>query len=164
MENSTATQPTQAVTHDTFVIERIYPATPQRIFAAFADPAKKRRWFANRDEAPIEQHEMDFRIGGKERTQGRLGNNTPYPGTSFANDTVYQDIVPDSRIVFAYTMSVGDHRISASLATVELVPDGAGTKVIFTDQGAYFENSDGPERRKQGWSALLEKISTELSR
>jgi uncharacterized protein YndB with AHSA1/START domain len=162
MQTPTATQ--AQVTHDTFVIERTYPASPTRVFAAFADPAKKRRWFANRDEAPIEHHEMDFRIGGKERTQGRLGNNTPFPGTPFANDTVYHDIVPDSRIVFAYTMSVGDHRISASLATVELVPEGNGTKLIFTDQGAYFENSDGPQRRQQGWTALLDRISTELGR
>jgi uncharacterized protein YndB with AHSA1/START domain len=31
--------------HSTFVLERNYHATPERIFAAFADPAKKRRCF-----------------------------------------------------------------------------------------------------------------------
>ena len=36
----------QSVIHSTFVIERSYPAKPERVFAAFADPAKKRRWFA----------------------------------------------------------------------------------------------------------------------
>jgi len=33
-----------AVTHGTFVIERNYPTTPERVFAALADPKKKRRW------------------------------------------------------------------------------------------------------------------------
>ena len=35
-----------SVTHATFVIERSYPKAPGRVFAAFADPDKKRRWFA----------------------------------------------------------------------------------------------------------------------
>lgn len=163
MEYPSATQAVQ-VTHDTFVIERIYPATPQRVFATFADPAKKRRWFADTDEAHSERHQMDFRVGGKERTERRLGKDTPFPGAVLVNDTVYHDIVPDTRIVFAYTMTLADHRISASLATVELVPNGNGTRLIFTDQGAYFENSDGPQRRQHGWSVLLEKIAAELSR
>jgi DNA-binding response OmpR family regulator len=36
----------RSVIHSTFVIERSYPATSERVFAAFADPTKKRRWFA----------------------------------------------------------------------------------------------------------------------
>ena len=35
-----------------------------------------------------------------------------------ANSTVYLDIVPDQRIVLVYTMTVGDERISVSLATI----------------------------------------------
>jgi uncharacterized protein YndB with AHSA1/START domain len=34
------------VTHSTFVVERTYPASPARVFAAFADPKIKDRWFA----------------------------------------------------------------------------------------------------------------------
>lgn len=160
METPTVAQ----VTHDTFVIERTYPASPKRIFATFSDPAKKRRWFADTDEANTEQHQMDFRVGGKERTERRMGTDTPFPGATLVNDTIYHDIIPETRIVFGYTMTLAGHCMSASLATVELVPEGNGTKLIFTDQGAYFENSDGPQRRRHGWSVLLEKISTELSR
>ena len=40
----------RSVTHATFVIERSYPTTPQRVFAAFSDPAKTRRWLAGEQE------------------------------------------------------------------------------------------------------------------
>jgi uncharacterized protein YndB with AHSA1/START domain len=79
------------------------------------------------------------------------------------NHTVYQDIVPNRRIVFAYTMTVGNRRISASLATVELLPSGTGTDLIFTDQGAYLEGADGPEIRKAGWDGLLNSLEKSVA-
>ncbi len=36
--------------HSTFSLERSFKATPERVFAAFADPASKRRWnYAQRE-------------------------------------------------------------------------------------------------------------------
>jgi uncharacterized protein YndB with AHSA1/START domain len=145
----------QSVTHSTFVIERSYPTTPERVFAAFADPAKKRRWFAEGEGFAVKEFEMDFRVGGKEHSRFHIGAG--------ANDTVYQDIVPNSRVVIAYTMTVGDKRISASLATFEIVPLEKGTNLIFTEQAAFFEGADGPEIRKEGWRLLLEQLAKELT-
>jgi uncharacterized protein YndB with AHSA1/START domain len=150
------------VTHSTFTIERNYPVPPERVFAAFADPAKKRRWYAEADNRQPEVYELDFRAGGSERTQSRLGPNTPFPGTALTNHTIYQDIVPNRRIVFAYTMTLGENRISASLATVEFLPSDGGTKLLFTDQGAFFEGSDGPKMREEGWNRLLDGLAAQV--
>ena len=154
----------RTVTHGTFVIERSYATTPDRVFAAFADPAKKRRWFGGGEGSEMEEFEMDFRVGGTERTMRRMGPATPFPGVALTNESYYQDIVPNRRVVFAYTMSLGDRRISASLATVELVRTEKGTDLIFTDQGAYLEGGDGPKMREGGWSKLLEGLAKELAR
>jgi uncharacterized protein YndB with AHSA1/START domain len=150
------------VTHSTFTIERSYPTTPERVFAAFADPQKKRRWYADANGRQAEIFEMDFRVGGSDRTQSRLGPDTPFPGIALTNHSTYQDIQPNRRIVLAYTMSLGDRRISASLATVEFLATDKGTDLIFTDQGAFFEGSDGPKMREQGWNHLLDGIAAEV--
>ena len=56
------------------------------------------------------------------------------------------------------TMSLGEKRISASLATVEFLPAKTGTDLIFTHQGAFFEGADGPEMRLAGWRKLLDRL------
>ncbi len=152
----------QSVAHSTFVIERNYPVAPERVFAAFADPAKKRRWFVEGKGMSVEGHEMDFQAGGREHTSCRFLEGSPFPGATLENHTVYQDIVANRRIVIAYTMSIGGKRISASLATFELLPSDSGTKLVFTDQGAYFEGADGPQMREAGWRGLLEKLAAEV--
>src|SRR5580704_19714070 len=96
----------RSVIHSTFVIERSYPATPERVFAAFADPARKRRWFVDGGGNEVEHYEMDFRVGGKERA--RFCHGAPVKGIVFTNDSSYQDIVPNRRVVFASTMAVGE--------------------------------------------------------
>ena len=72
--------------------------------------------------------------------------------------------MPDRRIVLAYTMAVGGRRISASLATVEIVAEGDGTRLTFTEQGAFFEGSDGAALREKGWLALLDGLGADLRR
>ncbi|HEY0941509.1 MAG TPA: SRPBCC family protein [Steroidobacter sp.] len=154
-----------AAVHSTFVIERTYPASPERIFAAFADPVKKRRWFAEGETFEVDRFEMDFRVGGIERARFRFKTGTPIePGTPCANDTYYLDIVPNHRIVVAYNMSVAEQRISASLGTTEIFPAGQASKVIYTEQAAFFEGADGPAVRESGWQQLLNRLADELNR
>ena len=148
----------RSVTHATFVIERRYPVAPQRVFAAFADPAKKRRWFSEDDEALVDELEMDFRVGGFERKRFRAK-----VGFICENNTVYRDIVPGRRIVFAYTMTCGDRCISSSQSTVELLPTAHGTDLIFTEQAAFFAGADGPKMREQGWRLLLDNLARALA-
>jgi uncharacterized protein YndB with AHSA1/START domain len=152
-----------SVTHATYTIERSYPIAPERVFAAFTDPAKKRRWFADSETGQAESYELNFKVGGNEVTR-RIIQGGPYKGTPLTNHSSFQDIIPSRRIVFAYTMSMGDTRISASLATVELLPTEKGTTLLFTDQAAFFEGADGAPMREQGWRKLFEGLEKELAR
>jgi uncharacterized protein YndB with AHSA1/START domain len=154
----------QTVVHSTFVVERSYPKPPEVVFAAFSDPAKKRKWFGEGDYHTVEEFAMDFREGGAELFRYRFSEGTPFPGVELTNEGRYQDIVPNQRIVTASTMELGGRRISASLVTVEFLPSETGTDLICTHQGAFFEGSDGPQIREAGWKTLLDKLGKELTR
>jgi uncharacterized protein YndB with AHSA1/START domain len=138
-----------SVEHATFAIERRYPAAPERVFAAWAQPEAKAAWFGN----PEHGSELDFRVGGWERHEG-----IDPDGNRYAFTAVYHDIVAPERIVYTYEMAVEGRRVSVSLATVELRSDGDGTRLVFTEQGAFFDGLDTSERRAGGMGARLDAL------
>jgi uncharacterized protein YndB with AHSA1/START domain len=149
---------TRSVTHATFVIERTYDASPARVFAAFADPAAKARWFSGPEDWNTGKHNFDFRVGGRETTSGG-----PAGGPIHSFDARYQDIVPNERIIYSYDMHLDDVRISVSLTTIELMPKGAGTRLVFTEQGAFLDGYDGPKERERGTGELLDALGASLT-
>jgi uncharacterized protein YndB with AHSA1/START domain len=149
----------RSVTHATFVIERVYDAAPARVFAAWATPAAKGSWFVGPDEWEKSDHELDFRVGGRERVSGG-----PAAGPVHVYNGLYQDIVPNERIIVSYDMHLDQTRISVSLATVEFKPAGAGTRLIYTEQGAFLDGYDDPAGREHGTRALLDNLGAALKR
>ncbi|MDB5393351.1 MAG: polyketide cyclase [Rhodospirillales bacterium] len=147
----------RSVTHSTFVIERRFDASPARVFNAFADPQAKARWFSGPPEWGPDISEMDFRVGGRETNRGGAPGG---PVHSF--DATYQDIVPNERIVFTYDMHLDDVRISVSLTTIELTPDAGGTRLKFTEQGAFLDAFDKPALREEGTKGLLDALEASL--
>jgi uncharacterized protein YndB with AHSA1/START domain len=140
----------RSVEHATFVIERRYEVSPERAFAAWADPEAKARWFVD-SEANLE---LDFRVGGRERSRG-----TAPDGNTYRYEALYQDIVPAQRIVYTYDMHLQETKISVSLATVEFTPVGDdGTRLVFTEQGAFLDGHELPAQREHGMGSLLDLL------
>jgi uncharacterized protein YndB with AHSA1/START domain len=145
----------RSTVHATFVVERAYDVSPSRVFSAWADPAAKGRWFGPGESAG--EFELDFRVGGREINRGAGPD-----GQQYTYEARYQDIVPDQRIVYTYDMYRDETRISVSLATVEFKPEGGGTRVIYTEQGAFLDGEDKPEYREQGTGSLFDALGAEL--
>jgi len=144
----------RSATHATFVIERNYDAAPARVFAAWADVKAKRRWFGPADE---QEHQLDFRESGREHFQAAV------EGAVYSYDALYEDIVADERIVFTYNMRRDGVRMSVSVTTVELLADGAGTHLRYTEQGVFLDGEDKPELREHGTKELLDKLGEALA-
>lgn len=78
-------------------------------------------------------------------------------------DSLFLDIVPNARIVFAYSMTIGGSPLSSSLATVELSARGPETTLRFTEHTAFLDGNDGSAARREGSIELLEALARELA-
>lgn len=143
--------------HD-FTIERRYRQTPEQTFKAFADPELKARWFALPDSWTAKERAIDFRVGGSELSAGRDDG-----GVHHLFRARYHDIVEGERIVYAYDMVIDDRLFSVSLATIEFIGrDDGGTRLAFTEHGAFFDELEDPALREHGTGLLLDGLGAFL--
>jgi uncharacterized protein YndB with AHSA1/START domain len=144
--------------HDTFVINRTFPFARELVFAAWATPEGKARWFVGPGGWQEKTREMEFRVGGHERVAGRKPS-----GPVSAFDAHYYDIVPNERIVYAYEMHLDDVRISVSVATVEFKEkQGGGTLLVVTEQGVFLDEFDDARGREHGTQILMDQLERSL--
>jgi uncharacterized protein YndB with AHSA1/START domain len=142
-----------SVEHTTFVVERELAASPKHAFRFFAEPALKARWNACHPTWTVLEDRFDFRVGGVEAKRWRTGEG--HEQTFFAH---YLDIVPPSRIIYAFDMTFRGERVSASLATIELVPDGAHTTMLFTEQLAFLAGREAMQMRIAGTGTGFDRL------
>jgi uncharacterized protein YndB with AHSA1/START domain len=136
------------------VIERDYDASPARVFAAWGDVDAKGQWFGPGGD---HEHDLDFREGGREHFE------VSFDGALYTYDALYEDIVADERIVYTYNMRRGAARMSVSVTTVELLAEGTGTHVRYTEQGVFLDGEDTPELREHGTKEFLDKLGEALA-
>jgi uncharacterized protein YndB with AHSA1/START domain len=144
----------------TFTIERTYPAKPARVFKAFSDEPSKRKWFGGGDEWVQLENAFDFRVDGVEINVGRHAS-----GVVSAFYCTYHDIVPDRRIVYAYRMTLDGKPLSSSLASVEITPEGDGSRLTLTEYGVYFDGygEADVQAREHGTNWLMDRLGQSLA-
>jgi uncharacterized protein YndB with AHSA1/START domain len=142
-----------SVKHSTFSLERDYKVSTGVVFAAWADPEAKARWFAG----PSGEHGLDFRVGGREWVRG---NKSDGPALLF--ESVYCDIVDGARVVYSSTILAGEILTTVSMTTVEFIADGDGSRLILTEFGAFLDGHEEPSSRKQGTASWLDAVGSEL--
>jgi uncharacterized protein YndB with AHSA1/START domain len=151
------------VVHATCVVERSFRKPAAAVFAALSDPNKVRQWMGGGDHSDLLEFGHEFREGGKQVLKYKMKPGTPIAGVVILNEGLFEQIVKDERIVMASTMKRDGQIFSASQVTFELVATDEGTDLILTHQGAFFEGSDGPEMREQGWNSLMDKLGAALN-
>ncbi|MFZ5724053.1 MAG: SRPBCC domain-containing protein [Pseudomonadota bacterium] len=157
MTATTALPP--AVRHGSFRIEKHYAFTPAQVFGAWTTPEARRAWFVEGPGFDILDYRLDFRTLGHEYCRFRVTGET----TEIWNQTVFHEILPDARVVFAYSMGTQAGAFSASLATAELFADGkGGTRLVFNEQIAQLDGKDQVPDREGGTRWLLDRLEQYL--
>jgi uncharacterized protein YndB with AHSA1/START domain len=140
--------------HD-FTLERHFRQSPAQTFQAFSDPALKCRWFKVPDSWTDRDWSLDFRVAGGELNAGRDGD-----GRLHLFRSRYHDIVDGERIVFAYDLLLDGRLLSVSLTTIQLEPGAhGGTRLIFTEHGAFLDELEDPAQREHGTGLLLDGLA-----
>jgi uncharacterized protein YndB with AHSA1/START domain len=129
----------QGVLHGSFTVERDLAASPERVFAAYADVSVRRRWFRMPGDPARAFHELDFRVGGHEAASGVFAP-TGEAEEALEYRSTFWDVDPGALIVFSYSFTLDGVRRWASLVTVSLSalplpsPSGDGTRLRHTEQ------------------------------
>ena len=148
----------RSIKHSSFVIERRYDFDPAQVYRAWVNPEAKARWFNGPPDKWSEQvREMDVRIGGRDRLIGKFVD-----GSESRFEAQYFDVVPEKRLVYTYDMYWQGRKISVSLASIEFVLAGRGTKLVVTEQHAILDGYEDAGSRERGTRSLLENLAESL--
>ena len=126
-----------------------FKAPPSRVFQAWIDPTLLARWFCVEGGALLHAETTPV-VGGAYRIRLR----TP-DGEEAEVSGVYQEVVPDQRLVFSWAWAGTPDRVSR--VTVVLTPEGAGTHLTLTHEGFFDEAAR--DRHQHGWSILVPRIA-----
>ncbi|HYA06374.1 MAG TPA: SRPBCC domain-containing protein [Xanthobacteraceae bacterium] len=143
---------TQTAVKPSLTLKRRLKAPPAKVFAAWTDPDKVKRWMGP-GEAKVLKVECDARPGGRYRwlMQDPAGEQHDVSG-------VYREFVANQKLVFTWAWKTMPER--ESLVTVLLKPDGDGTLLTLTHE--QFADEDARDRHRQGWTGALDKLEKML--
>lgn len=137
-------------------LRRLLDATPERVFAAFADPTLVARWLRPSPDIKLTVLSFDFRVGGSYRFAYDVAD-----GQRMVVGGGFRAIEPPTRLVFSWLIEPPDeHAGIDSEVTVQLVPRGKSTELAI--QHAHFGRSDAERRHEQGWSGALALLEAHL--
>jgi uncharacterized protein YndB with AHSA1/START domain len=119
---------------DPVIVERRVAASPERVFAYFADSAKWTAWQGT-------EAEIELRPGGIWRVN--------VTGDGFASGQVVE-VVPNRRVVFTWGWEKNSPVLpGSSTVTIDLFPDGDGTTIRLTHSDL---PPDQMDLHRAGWS------------
>lgn len=147
----------RSVVHNTFQIERRLAVAPSKVYSYWAVPELKAQWFKGPEGWEEGPYLLDLRVGGSERSSGSRDG-----GPVFRYEATFHEVVPDERIVSTYNMFMDDTLISVSTSTVELVPDGDGTRLTLTEQDAYLDGNENGADRTAGVTWHMDNLKALL--
>lgn len=145
------------------VIERIFDASPERLFKAWSDPEQVAKWYGP-EGFSLTVCEIDFRLGGK-----FLYHMSSDMGHEFWYGGVYTEIIENELIACTnYMADPGGNPVPSgmdgwpdeSTLTVRFEDTGGKTKLTLTHEG--LPPSEMRDRAAGGYIQTLDKLANHL--
>jgi len=145
--------------HGTFTLNRVWAASPERVFAAWSNPELKAQWFTGPPQQwTLLRRSLDFRVGGTEVLEGRFNES----GMVTLFEARIHAVEPARRLVYAYDLHLSGNFHSVTLSSLELEPQGDGTRVSYTEQIVFLDGKDGTADRVRGTELQYNAIEAAL--
>ncbi len=134
-------------------VRRRFTASPEKVFAAFAEARLVGRWLSPAPEITLALLQFDFRVGGTYRFAYHLP-----AGETVIVGGVYRAIEPPSRLVFSWIIEPPDeHAGIESEVTVTITPDGSGCELLIRHEK--LARADAVTRHTDGWRGALDQLT-----
>lgn len=137
-------------TGGTLRITRHFDFPMERVFDAWLDPEKARRFLFATPTGTMLRVEIDARVGGSFTIVRRDGDEVEHVGS-------YLEIERPRRLVF--TFSVPKYSKEVTRVTIELKPQGNGCEVTLIHEGVLPE---WLEASRSGWGMILDTLAARL--
>jgi len=128
---------------------RTYRASPERLWAAWTEPALLLRWFGP-DAGPVLSAETDVRPGGRYR----IAFQTMDAETHTCLGT-YEEVVPHKRLAFTWEWITMPERQSHIVLTFRAVVEGTELTLHHTR----FADERARDDHRDGWTGALDKLA-----
>ncbi len=134
-----------AVSQGSFRVERHLAASPARVFQAWSQPEQLALWAAPAEGWAFVIKGFEFRVGG-----GATFEFGPPGEAPNVDQTRYDDIIHNRRIVTAYAISRGETRISSSVSCLEFLEVEEGTLLRVIETGVFLDGRETALIREGG--------------
>jgi uncharacterized protein YndB with AHSA1/START domain len=134
-------------------LKRRFSAPPEKVYAAWTDPEQVLKWFGP-DAGPVKQADTDVRVGGRYAVTFHTED-----GEQHHVSGVYQEVVPDQKLVFTWAWRTMLER--ESLVTILIKPDGKGSLLTLIHE--QFFDEPARDRHREGWTGCLDKLERYLA-
>ena len=135
------------------VVERVIRASPERVFAAFADPKSLATWMCPAEDITRASVELDFRVGGRFRI-------VMHGERDYAQHGEYLAIEPGKRLQMTWISEWMPDDVTTRV-TVYFEPEGDATRVRLVHDE--LPAGDAYEGHAAGWARILACLSDAMT-
>ncbi len=129
-------------------LKRRLNAAPEKVYAAWTNPAHLTKWFGP-DTGAVHSAVTDVRVGGRYAIEFSTED-----GERHHVSGIYREVEPNRKLAFTWAWRTMPER--ESFVTVTIKPDGDGC--ILTLHHEQFFDEPARDRHEYGWTGCLDKL------